>query len=556
MLLPSCSAKRGVWARQGGPGARIGGPGMVGREQGRDMTASRRGQAGRIVRAPAGAAAGSRPRGVRLWSWHGSARRSLGALAMARLLTLWRPGPSRLRQLLLRLAPVLLLPALLAACASQPAYRAASDYARSSHYYPPPGPASDPWGPYIREAATRFGVPQQWVRAVMHQESGGHAFQDGHPIVSSAGAMGLMQVMPATYGVLRDQYDLGEDPYDPHNSILAGTAYIRQMYDRYGAPGFLAAYNAGPQRLDNYLAGNSSLPNETVNYLAAITPHLGSERPMSGPLAAYADASQPVADRPAALPGVGGRVRLAAAAPRRRRGGCVPDPDAAYDAPCGTPARPPQPEALPVQLAALPASAIPSAAGAPGCVRDPDAAYDSPCGSPSPVQRTAYARPAVPPGCVRDPDAAFDAPCGSAPAPQRLASAGPAPAWQTPVSRSSGDAASGGSLAARIASYAIPAAEAAPAPRLASGGASGGEWGVQVGAFASPVLARQTAESARQRAQAALGGARPVVGTTTPFGGAVLYRARLVGLSSQQAADGCSALQRQHLQCMTVAPGL
>ena len=134
-------------------------------------------------------------------------------------------------------------------------------------YYPPPGPHEDPWGPYIQEAAARFRVPGHWVRAVMHQELGGE-----QQATSPVGAMGLMQIMPTTYDELRVRHQLGDDPYDPHNNILAGTAYIREMYDRYGAPGFLAAYNAGPDRVDSYLAGHAALPDETVNYLAAITP--------------------------------------------------------------------------------------------------------------------------------------------------------------------------------------------------------------------------------------------------------------------------------------------
>ena len=152
-----------------------------------------------------------------------------------------------------------------------------------THYYPPPGPPEDPWGPYIREAAGRYSVPEQWVRAVMQQESGGE-----EQAVSPVGAMGLMQVMPETYEGLRERYGLGSDPYDPHNNILAGTAYIREMYDRFGAPGFLAAYNAGPDRLDAYLGGTSRLPDETVNYLASVTPNLGNAVPLSGPLATYA----------------------------------------------------------------------------------------------------------------------------------------------------------------------------------------------------------------------------------------------------------------------------
>lgn len=168
---------------------------------------------------------------------------------------------------------------------------AASAYrARAARHYPEPGPAGDPWAPYIREAAGRFQVPERWVRAVMHQESGGHLYErDGSLITSSSGAMGLMQVMPGTYVMLQRRYGLGGDPYDPRDNILAGTAYIREMYDRFGSPNFLAAYNAGPQRLEAYLSGSSPLPDETVNYLASVTPRLGSGGAMQ--LAAAEDAS-------------------------------------------------------------------------------------------------------------------------------------------------------------------------------------------------------------------------------------------------------------------------
>ncbi len=124
----------------------------------------------------------------------------------------------------------------------------------------------------------------------MRQESGGRQYGSGGGLTtSSAGAMGLMQVMPETYDGLRARYDLGDDPYDPHNNILAGSAYIREMYDRYGSPGFLAAYNAGPNRLDRYLGGDTELPDETVNYVASVAPRLGNAVAMSGPLAVYAD---------------------------------------------------------------------------------------------------------------------------------------------------------------------------------------------------------------------------------------------------------------------------
>jgi len=74
----------------------------------------------------------------------------------------------------------------------------------------------------------------------MHVESAGKVRAR-----SRKGAMGLMQIMPGTWADLRARYGLGADPYDSHDNILAGTAYIRELYDRYGAPGFLAAYNAG-----------------------------------------------------------------------------------------------------------------------------------------------------------------------------------------------------------------------------------------------------------------------------------------------------------------------
>ena len=142
-----------------------------------------------------------------------------------------------------------------------------------------PGPPSDPWGPYIREASKRFDVPETWIRALMRQESGGNLYRNGRLITSGAGAMGLMQVMPGTYAELRSRHNLGPDPFDPHENIMAGVAYMREMYDMYGAPGFLAAYNAGPNRLDDYLSNQRSLPDETRHYVAAIGPSLRYAQP-------------------------------------------------------------------------------------------------------------------------------------------------------------------------------------------------------------------------------------------------------------------------------------
>ena len=123
-----------------------------------------------------------------------------------------------------------------------------------------------PYATFITEAAQRFGIPEHWIRAVMRVESAGDV-----RAISSAGAMGLMQVMPATWAELRVRHRLGGNPYDPRDNILAGAAYLREMHDRYGSPGFLAAYNAGPGRYEEYLAGRP-LPAETRAYVAALAP--------------------------------------------------------------------------------------------------------------------------------------------------------------------------------------------------------------------------------------------------------------------------------------------
>ncbi|MDB5725449.1 MAG: Lytic transglycosylase, catalytic [Novosphingobium sp.] len=126
---------------------------------------------------------------------------------------------------------------------------------------------------HIAEASQRFGIPAAWIRAVLDAES---AHDTG--AVSSAGAMGLMQIMPDTWAELRIQHRLGEDPYDPRDNILAGTAYLRQMLDRYGSvSAMLAAYNAGPGRYHEYVATGRPLPAETRAYVAKLAPILGGE---------------------------------------------------------------------------------------------------------------------------------------------------------------------------------------------------------------------------------------------------------------------------------------
>lgn len=134
--------------------------------------------------------------------------------------------------------------------------------------------AAAAWRPDITAAAQRFDIPAAWIAAVMRAESGGQATIDGQPIRSPSGAIGLMQVMPATYAALRARYGLGANPDSPHDNILAGTAYLREMLDRYGAPWFLAAYNVGPARLDAFLRAGRPLPMATQRYLAALAPRI------------------------------------------------------------------------------------------------------------------------------------------------------------------------------------------------------------------------------------------------------------------------------------------
>ena len=69
---------------------------------------------------------------------------------------------------------------------------------------------------------------------------------------------------------MRAVHGLGANAHDPRDNILAGTAYLRAMYDRFGYPGAFAAYNAGPARYAGHLATGRRLPTETVAYVAAV----------------------------------------------------------------------------------------------------------------------------------------------------------------------------------------------------------------------------------------------------------------------------------------------
>lgn len=121
----------------------------------------------------------------------------------------------------------------------------------------------------------RFGMPVDWIERVMRAESGGRTSLDGRPITSRAGAMGLMQLMPGTWAEMRAALDLGSDPYDPRDNILAGTFYLQLLYQRFGYPGLFAAYHAGPARYAAYLAGRRALPAATRAYVQNVAESSG-----------------------------------------------------------------------------------------------------------------------------------------------------------------------------------------------------------------------------------------------------------------------------------------
>ncbi len=140
---------------------------------------------------------------------------------------------------------------------------------------------ADPFAGFVAEASHRFALPASSIRAVMQAESGGDV-----RALSPKGAMGLMQIMPATWAALRQRYGLGTDPYDPRDNITAGTAYLRELHDRFGERGFLAAYNAGPSRYEEHLETGRPLPSETLSYMATVKSLLDGTLAEASPVAA------------------------------------------------------------------------------------------------------------------------------------------------------------------------------------------------------------------------------------------------------------------------------
>jgi Transglycosylase SLT domain len=132
------------------------------------------------------------------------------------------------------------------------------------------------WDGLIALASRKFKLPANWIYAVMRQESGGRTMMgEDTPIVSAAGAIGIMQVMPGTYREMAAQYGLGDNPFDPRDNIFAGAAYLKWLKLKYGYPAMFAAYNAGPGTVEDHLYRGQPLPAETKGYIASIGKMLG-----------------------------------------------------------------------------------------------------------------------------------------------------------------------------------------------------------------------------------------------------------------------------------------
>jgi soluble lytic murein transglycosylase-like protein len=127
---------------------------------------------------------------------------------------------------------------------------------------------------HLSEAARRSALPTEVLFRVMRAESGGNP-----RAVSPRGAMGCMQIMPATWRDLTARHGLGNDPFHPRMNMIGGALYLAELARRFGFPGAFAAYNAGPARYQRWREGVAKLPSETLAYAKRI----GNQPAFAGP---------------------------------------------------------------------------------------------------------------------------------------------------------------------------------------------------------------------------------------------------------------------------------
>lgn len=132
-------------------------------------------------------------------------------------------------------------------------------------------PSVTQWREFIEKAAVQHDVPADLLALVLFTESGGNA-----QATSSAGARGLMQVMPQTATLIAERRGIStfatDQLFDPETNIDFGAWYLATQMTQFSQheemPIALAisAYNAGPARVKSYLAGKQALPEETIRY--------------------------------------------------------------------------------------------------------------------------------------------------------------------------------------------------------------------------------------------------------------------------------------------------